>query len=121
LKEYGAREAGLVQYAIDKYADSLEVVPRILAENAGLNSTEIISSLYAAHAANRTSAGVDIETGAIVDMDHDTGVWDLLTPKYWALKLATDAACTVLRVDQITMAKQAGGPKPRAGDGGDED
>jgi T-complex protein 1 subunit theta len=121
LKEYGAREAGLVQYAIDKYADSLEVVPRILAENAGLNSTDIISSLYAAHAADRTSAGVDIETGAIVDMDHDTGVWDLLTPKYWALKLATDAACTVLRVDQIIMAKQAGGPKPRAGDGGDED
>ncbi|KAG0566798.1 hypothetical protein KC19_7G088700 [Ceratodon purpureus] len=121
LKEYGAKEAGLVQYAIDKFADSLEVVPRILAENAGLNSTDTISSLYAAHAAGRTSAGVDIETGAIIDMDHDTGVWDLFTPKYWALKLATDASCTVLRVDQIIMSKQAGGPKPRAGDGGDED
>ncbi len=48
-------------------------------------------------------------------------VWDLLTTKYWALKLATDAACTVLRVDQIIMAKQAGGPKGRPADGGDED
>lgn len=123
LKEYGAKEAGLVQYAIDKYADSLEVVPRILAENAGLNSTDIISSLYAAHAASRTSAGVDIESGGVRDMDHESGIWDLLTPKYWALKLATDAACTVLRVDQIIIARQAGGPKPKAGggDGGDED
>ena len=39
----------------------------------------------------------------------------------WALKLATDAVATVLRVDQIIMAKQAGGPKPPAGGGGDED
>ena len=33
--------------------------------------------------------------------------------KYWALKYATNAACTILRVDQIIMAKRAGGPKPR--------
>lgn len=40
------------------------------------------------------------------------GVLDLLVTKLWAIKLATDAALTILRVDQIIMAKRAGGPKP---------
>jgi T-complex protein 1 subunit theta len=120
LRDYGAKETGLDQYAIEKFAESLEVVPRILAENGGLNSTDTISSLYAAHVAGNLKAGVDVEQGGIKDMTADD-VWDLLTTKYWALKLATDAACTVLRVDQIIMAKQAGGPKGRPADGGDED
>jgi T-complex protein 1 subunit theta len=120
LRDYGAKETGLDQYAIEKFAESLEVVPRILAENGGLNSTDTISSLYAAHVAGNLKAGVDVEQGGIKDMTTED-VWDLLTTKYWALKLATDAACTVLRVDQIIMAKQAGGPKGRPADGGDED
>jgi T-complex protein 1 subunit theta len=45
---------------------------------------------------------------------------DLYATKWWAVKLATDAVITVLKVDQIIMAKQAGGPRPRAGDGDDD-
>ena len=44
-------------------------------------------------------------------------VFDLLMSKYWGLKYATQAATTILRVDQIIMAKRAGGPKPRGNDG----
>ena len=44
-------------------------------------------------------------------------VYDLLMLKYWGLKYATNAAATILRVDQIIMAKRAGGPKPRGGGG----
>jgi len=44
---------------------------------------------------------------------------DLYTTKWWALRLATEAATTVLKVDQLIMSKQAGGPKGPAG--GDED
>ena len=44
-------------------------------------------------------------------------VFDLLMSKHWALKYATNAASTILRVDQIIMAKRAGGPKPRGGSG----
>ena len=43
---------------------------------------------------------------------------DLMLAKKWALKYATNAACTILRVDQIIMAKRAGGPKPRDTQGG---
>ncbi|KAF3924943.1 hypothetical protein ABW21_db0209180 [Orbilia brochopaga] len=41
-----------------------------------------------------------------------SGVMDLLSSKSWAIRLATEAVCTVLSVDQIIVARQAGGPKP---------
>lgn len=50
------------------------------------------------------------ETG-ILDAQEE-GILDLLSSKYWAIKLATEAARTVLSVDQIIVARQAGGPKP---------
>ncbi len=65
-------------------------------------------------------AGVDIETGKPKDLWATEGITDLYSTKWWAIKLATDAAVTILRVDQIIMSKQAGGPKPR-GPGGDDD
>ncbi|KAL0316926.1 UNVERIFIED_CONTAM: T-complex protein 1 subunit theta [Sesamum radiatum] len=49
LKEFSFKETGLDQYAIAKFAESFEMIPKTLAENAGLNAIEIISSLYAEH------------------------------------------------------------------------
>eukprot|EP00244_Chara_vulgaris_P007946 TRINITY_DN2983_c0_g3_i1.p1 TRINITY_DN2983_c0_g3~~TRINITY_DN2983_c0_g3_i1.p1 ORF type:complete len:262 (-),score=58.38 TRINITY_DN2983_c0_g3_i1:86-823(-) len=117
LKEFGRKETGLDQYAIEKFGDTLEVVPRTLAENAGLNATAIISALYAAHAAGNVSVGVDVEGGTVKDMTKDN-IWDLYCTKFWAMRFAADAVKTVLRVDQIVMAKIAGGPKPRQNPGG---
>jgi T-complex protein 1 subunit theta len=111
LQSYGDSVSGLSQYAIKKYGEAFEVVPRTLAENAGLKSTDILSSLYAAHSKDQVSAGIDIEEGEVANMI-ESGVLDLLVTKLWAIKLATDAALTILRVDQIIMAKRAGGPKP---------
>ncbi|PRQ50213.1 putative T-complex protein 1, theta subunit [Rosa chinensis] len=121
VKEFSFKETGLDQYAIAKFAQSFEMVPKTLAENAGLNSMEIISSLYAEHAAGKTKVGIDLEGGLCKDVS-TLQVWDLHVTKFFALKYAADAACTVLRVDQIIMAKPAGGP--RRGDqpaGMDED
>eukprot|EP00252_Welwitschia_mirabilis_P000282 TRINITY_DN10305_c0_g1_i1.p1 TRINITY_DN10305_c0_g1~~TRINITY_DN10305_c0_g1_i1.p1 ORF type:complete len:545 (+),score=113.41 TRINITY_DN10305_c0_g1_i1:134-1768(+) len=120
LKEFAYKETGLDQYAIGKFAESLEMVPRTLAENAGLNATEVISSLYAEHASGKTSFGIDLDQGICRDMTTE-GVWDVYLTKFFALKYAADAACTVLRVDQIIMAKQAGGPKRDAAARADED
>ncbi len=96
------------------------MVPRTIAENSGLSASEVVSAMYAAHAAGQTGAGLDVETGQPRDLGED-GVYDLYVAKWWAIKLAVEAASTVLRVDQIIMSKQAGGPKPRAGGGDDED
>uniref|UniRef100_A0A2N9EFB2 CCT-theta n=1 Tax=Fagus sylvatica TaxID=28930 RepID=A0A2N9EFB2_FAGSY len=112
VKEFSFKETGLDQYAIAKFAESFEMVPKTLAENAGLNAMEIISSLYAEHASGNSKVGIDLEGGACKDVS-TLHVWDLYITKFFALKYAADAACTVLRVDQIIMAKPAGGPKER--------
>ncbi|XP_028761262.1 T-complex protein 1 subunit theta [Neltuma alba] len=120
VKEFSFKETGLDQYAIAKFAESLEMIPTTLAENAGLNAMEIISSLYAEHASGNTKVGIDIEEGVCKDAS-TMNVWDLYVTKFFALKYAADAACTVLRVDQIIMAKPAGGPRRDQPAGMDED
>ncbi|KAG1358676.1 putative T-complex protein 1 subunit theta [Cocos nucifera] len=106
LKEFSFKETGLDQYAIAKFAESFEMVPRTLAENAGLNAMEIISSLYAEHAAGNTNVGIDLEEGICKDVS-TMSIWDLHLTKFFALKYAADAACTVLRVDQVELASIA--------------
>ncbi|CAN6673350.1 T-complex protein 1 subunit theta [Trichomonascus vanleenenianus] len=111
---YGERTPGLLQHAIKRYGEAFEVIPRTLAENAGLDATEVLSRLYAAHTKDgEYLCGVDIdeeEPSGVCDA-RSKGIYDLLVAKQNAIKLATDAANTVLSVDQIIMAKRAGGPQ----------
>jgi len=107
LQQYGEAQPGLDQYAINKFGLALEVVPRTLAENAGMDAANTIAAMYAAHKAGNGGVGINISelnTG-------DCGVLDLLATKKEAIKSAAEAAITVLRVDSIIMAKPAGGPK----------
>lgn len=120
LKEFSFTETGLDQYAIAKFAESFEMIPKTLAENAGLNAMEIISTLYADHANGNVKVGIDLEEGACKDVS-TLKIWDLFVTKYHALKYAADAVCTVLRVDQIIMSKPAGGPGKRDQQPMDED
>lgn len=112
LHAFADARPGLDQYAIKKYADALEVIPRVIAETSGLDATNSISTLVAEHAAGKQNAGLNIEDGSVIDAA-EAGINDLLSVKHWAIRLASEAAATILRVDQIIMAKMAGGPKPR--------
>jgi len=122
VAQWAETHPGLEQYSINKFAEALEIIPRVLAENSGVKPKEIISKLYAAHSEGNKNMGFDIdgESGDIKDC-LESNVLDLMLAKKWALKYATNAACTVLRVDQIIMAKRAGGPKPRDTQGQDQD
>ncbi|XP_055965232.1 T-complex protein 1 subunit theta isoform X1 [Sorex fumeus] len=112
ITSYGETCPGLEQYAIKKFAEAFEALPRALAENSGVKANEIISKLYAVHQEGNKNVGLDIEAEAPAVKDMlEAGVLDTYLGKYWAIKLATNAAVTVLRVDQIIMAKLAGGPK----------
>lgn len=119
LAAYGDATPGLDQYAIKKFAEALEIVPRILSENAGRVPRQVLATLYASHAAGNKNVGVNIDYDApnapTVDAlgDKTSPIVDLLVCKKSALRLGSDVAITVLRVDQIIMAKTAGGPKPR--------
>jgi len=119
VSQWAETHPGLEQYSINKFAEALEIIPRVLAENSGVKPKEVISKLYAAHSEGNKNMGFDIdgESGEIKDCA-ESNILDLMIAKKWALKYATNAAATVLRVDQIIMAKRAGGPKPRDTSGG---
>jgi len=111
LQSFADSTPGLVQYAIKKYGESFEVIPRILADNAGFKAIDIIASLYASHSKGNSTDGLNVEEGTLQSAV-TMGVYDLLATKASAIRLATSAAVTVLQVDQIIMSKPAGGPKP---------
>ncbi|KAI1003918.1 putative T-complex protein 1 subunit theta [Podosphaera aphanis] len=115
VQAFGDKTPGIAQYSIRKFAEAFEVIPRTLAESAGLDATEVLSKLYTAHhKRDDWTTGVDIDnenqTGTLDAREH--GILDLLVTKSWAIKLATEAVRTVLSIDQIIVARQAGGPKP---------
>jgi len=65
VESYGAGLKGLNQHAVKRYATALEVIPSTLAENAGIEATEVISRLYAKHEkAGGSTWGVDVEVSA---------------------------------------------------------
>jgi len=121
LQQFGATVPGLDQYAVLKFAEALEVVPKVLAENAGHNFVDAITALYAAHQKGEKVAGVEIESGAITCDTEKKGILDHAESKRWAMRFTVDAVLTVLQVDQIIMAKQAGGPKAPQEGGRDDD
>lgn len=119
---YGGKTAGLAQHSIKRWAEACEVVPRTLAENAGLNAEDVVSNLYKAHGEGQTDAGVDIDSPAEgVVSAKKINVLDSYASKDWAIKLATEAAISVLRVDSIIVAKQAGIAPPKQQGHWDED
>ena len=111
ISQFAKAQPGLDQYAVEKFGQAFEVIPRTLAENAGLKAEEIIAKLYAETAKSKTQ-GLDVADGQIKDMK-EAFILDSWETKSWAIKLTIDAVLTILRVDQIIMAKPAGGPKPR--------
>ncbi|RYN65231.1 putative T-complex protein 1 subunit theta [Alternaria tenuissima] len=119
IKAIADKTSGLAQYSIRKYAEAFEVIPRTLAESAGLDATEVLAKLYVAHASQKGRKDDEWTVGVDIENDDNTGtldakeegILDLWVSKMWAIKLATEAARTVLSVDQIIVARQAGGPK----------
>ncbi|KAK8823910.1 hypothetical protein WA538_001198 [Blastocystis sp. DL] len=112
---FGGKVGGLEQYAVRKFAEALEVFPRTLAENAGQDAVRTVSLLRERWMSDvKCGVGVDIEGGDVCDVMGERPVLDVFATKKNAMRLAVSAALTILKVDQIIMAKEAGGPKLRA-------
>ena len=102
-------ESSLDQYAIERFGQALEVIPRTIAENAGHKAEIVIADMYSKIADGSSLWGISIEDGAVKDI-HELEVYDCWETKSWALKLCVDAVLTILKVDQIIMSKPSGGP-----------
>merc|ERR1712061_892379 len=111
LQQFGATVPGLDQYAVLKFAEALEVVPKVIAENAGHNHVDAITALYAAHQKGEKNTGVNVEGGSLLCNAEENCILDHADTKRWAIRFCVEAVLTVLQVDQIIMSKQAGGPK----------
>lgn len=119
LTKFAEATPGLDQYAMRKFAGAFESIPRQLAEVSGFNGTNVVTQLEADHH-NGKNTGVCVEDGSTIDTAA-AGIVDPHAVKFWGIKLATDVAVTVLQVDQIIVAKQAGGPKARPNQARDEE
>jgi len=103
LREYADSVSGREQLAIESFADSLEVVPRVLAENAGLDSIDTLVDLRAAHSEGNERAGLNVHSGDIEDT-FDAGIVETAGAKRQALSSASESANLVLKIDDIISA-----------------
>ncbi len=112
VRDYADGVEGREQLAVEAFADALELIPRTLAENAGLDPIDTLVDLRAAHEDGQETAGLDVFTGDVVDT-HDAGVIEPAHAKEQAVSSAQEAANLVLKIDDIIQAgedEDAGGP-----------
>ncbi|XP_044257857.1 T-complex protein 1 subunit theta [Tribolium madens] len=121
LTQYADTLPGLEQYAVRKFATGLESFSKTIADNSGHRSTVVLEKILQAHQNGQKNVGVDIDAESTICDALEKNILDLYSCKYWGLKYAVGAAATILRVDQIIMAKRAGGPKPRQAAGSDDE
>jgi archaeal chaperonin len=109
LREYAATVGGREQLAIEAFADSMEVIPKTLAENAGLDQIDTLVALRSKHEKGVKTAGLDMDTGEPVDM-LSIGVVEPLRVKTQAINSAAEAAVMILRIDDVIASKSGGAP-----------
>jgi len=120
LRKFAEKFSGREQLAILAFANALEVVPRSLAENGGLDPIDILVGLRAEHERSKVNAGIDVFNGKIADAEL-MGVIEPLKVKTQAIKSAAEAAEMILRIDDVISASKLGrGGMPPGGMGGGE-
>jgi thermosome len=107
LRKYAESFKGREQLAINAFANAMEVVPRSLAENAGMDPIDKLAMMRAEHDKNKTSMGLDVFTGNVQDM-MALGVIEPLKIKIQAIKSASEVAEMILRIDDIISTTGSG-------------
>ncbi|MHC1566803.1 MAG: thermosome subunit alpha [Candidatus Syntropharchaeia archaeon] len=122
LRDYASTVGGREQLAIEAFSDAIEIIPRSLAENAGLDPIDMLVALRSSHEGGSKNAGLDVFKGEVIDM-YDAGVIEPLRVKTQAISSATEAAVMILRIDDVIAASAMKKPEmpPGGGPGGMED
>jgi thermosome len=118
LRKYAETLPGKEQLAVIGFADAVEIIPTTLAENAGLDTIDILSELKVQHEKGKIWAGINVQSGKIEDMKK-LGVLEPLSVKTQIVKSATEAATMILRIDDVIAGgKMKTPPMPPGGPGG---
>ena len=121
IREWSGSLSGCEQLAAEKFADALESIPLVLAENAGMDIIDTQVQLRAKSSTAKVRYGVDVLEGKVADMA-SKDVYEPLLVKEQIIKSATETASMILRIDNVIAAsksKGAGAPsRPGAGAGG---
>ena len=113
LQEYAATLEGREQLAVKAYAEALEIIPRTLAENAGLDPIDMLMELRSQHEKGIKTAGLNVYEGKVVDM-WEAFVVEPLRVKTQVINAATESAVMILRIDDIIASTRAA-PGPEMG------
>ena len=114
VRDYAAQVGGREQLAIEAFADAMEIIPRTLADNAGLDILDTMVAMKAAHAKKKGAyMGVNVYGEGVIDM-MDEGVVEPTVVKEQAIKSGIEVASMILRIDDVLAAK-SGGPDMGAG------
>ena len=122
IREIADKYKGREQLAINAFAESVEIIPRALAENSGYDPIDILVSLRSEHDNGRKTYGLDCFTGKTTDMVK-AGVVEPLKIKLQAIKSASEAAEMILRIDDVIQGSKESKdkePGPSPGGGGME-
>jgi len=110
LRKYAQTLGGREQLAVEVFADTLDIVPKTLAENAGLDQIDVLMKLRASHQAGNKFAGTDLETGEVVENMMSAGVVEPTVVKIQAIKSSTEAASMILRIDDVIAGAKSSMP-----------
>jgi len=118
LRKYANTLSGREQLAVLAFADAVEVIPRTLAENAGLDPIDVLTELKAAHDKKMKWAGIDVFSGKVMD-SWRKGVIEPLKIKTQAISSASEVAVMILRIDDVIAGgEDSGKGMPPGGMGG---
>ncbi len=116
LRNWAKSLEGREQLAIEKFADALEAIPLALAENAGMDPIDTLTALRSKQLKGEKWTGIDVMKGKIANMKSGDIV-EPLSVKHQVVSAASEAACMILRIDDVIQTAKSAGPPPGA-DGG---
>ena len=114
LRSYAEGIGGREQMAIEAFSGALEVIPRTLAENAGLDPVNTIIDLRKAHSEGKSHFGVNVYDGGVADMS-EAQVFEPSRVVEQAIQSASETAVMILRIDDV-ISSRAGSPMPDGGE-----
>jgi len=117
LKKYSDSLTGRERLAVAAYAEAIQAIPTILADNAGMDPIDAISEMQSKHEKGELWVGMDSLNGKVADMEK-INVYEPMQVKAQMIKSATEAATMILKIDDVIAASKSRPPMPPAGGGG---